>query len=99
MDCIKCNRSFSKEDLMASISGSINGDEYTDAYYLCPVCRAFTVAHWRDNFMGTENLDVSGPLEEKQGMQRVELIRRCSEPWDKKCRCAAHLAYFNDSLD
>lgn len=99
MDCMKCNRTFSKEDNIAAISGSIMGDEYTDVYYLCPSCRAFTVAHWRDNFTGTESMYASGPLEEEQGMERVALIRRCSEPWDKKCRCAAHRAYFGDSLD
>ena len=99
MNCKKCNRTFSKEDRLASMSGSIMGDEYTDAYYLCPVCRVFTVANWWDNFTGIETMDTSGPMEEHLGMERVELIRQCFRPWDKKCRCASHRAYFNDALD
>lgn len=99
INCMKCNRDLANEDCLAAMSGSIMGDEYTDCYYLCPACRSFTVAHWRDNFTGTETMHASGPLEESEGMKMVELIRECSEPWDKKCRCAAHLAYFGDSLD
>ncbi len=75
------------------------GDEYTDVYYLCPVCRAYTVAIWRDNFTGEETLRLSGPLSEQAGNERIALISRCSEPWDKKCRCDAHRAYFNNALD
>jgi hypothetical protein len=29
----------------------------------------------------------------------VELIKQCSEPWNKKCRCKAHQSYFQGSLD
>lgn len=99
MNCIKCNREFSKDDNLAAISGSIMGDEYTDVYYLCPVCDVFTVANWRDNFTGVETMNVSGPLEEHKGKELLELIRQCSRPWDKKCRCPAHREYFNDALD
>ncbi len=99
MNCIQCNRAFSEEDRVASISGSMMGDEYTDVYYLCPICRVFTVANWRDNFTGIETMVTSGPIDERTGMARIELIRRCSRPWDKKCRCPAHREYFNDALD
>jgi len=99
MDCVKCKRAFADEDRLAAMSGSIMGDECTDVYYLCPVCRTFTVASWRDDFTGDETVTISGPLEENMGMARVDLIRQCSEPWDKKCRCAAHREYFNDALD
>jgi hypothetical protein len=99
MNCLQCNREFLKEEQVASISGSIMGDEYTDAYYLCPVCRVYTVASWRDNFTGVETLNLSGPMSEQEGNQRVELIKKCSRAWDKKCRCKAHRAYFNNMLD
>jgi hypothetical protein len=99
MNCIKCNREFLNEELVASISGSIMGDEYTDSYFLCPVCLVYTVASWRDNFTGEETVNMSGPISEKEGIERIALIRKCPEPWDKKCRCKAHRAYFNDSLD
>ena len=99
MECIQCKRPFSPEKPIASISGSIMGDEHTDAYFLCPVCGVYTVVSWWDNFTGDETMSLSGPLSKQEGDERVELIRQCSEPWDKKCRCEAHLAYFNGTLD
>lgn len=99
MQCIQCKRLFLNEEQIASISGSIMGDEHTDAYFLCPVCGVYTVASWWDDFTGVESETVSGPKSRQEGDARVELIRQCSEPWDKKCRCEAHRKYFNDTLD
>jgi hypothetical protein len=75
------------------------GDEYTDSYYLCPVCRAYSVASWRDNFTGVETMSLTGPITEQEGNERIEIIQKCSRPWDKKCRCDAHREYFNNALD
>lgn len=99
MQCQQCHRSFLPEERIASISGSIMGDEHTDVYYLCPACGQYTVAHWWDNFTGLETVNVSGPLARAEGDRRIEVIRQCSRPWDKKCRCDAHRDYFNDTLD
>ena len=99
MQCKQCDRPFQREDWVASISGSIMGDEHTDTYFLCPVCRAYTVATDWDNFTGVETSSVSGPLPKVEGDERIGLIRQCAQPWDKKCRCAAHLAYFRNTLD
>lgn len=76
------------------------GDEYTEVYYLCPDCDLYTVAIWRDNFTtGEESVRLTGPILREEGDRRVSLIRMCSRPWDKKCRCEAHCAYFEGSLD
>lgn len=75
------------------------GDEHTDTYYLCPRCQVYTVVKYWDNFTGIESSTLSGPLALDRGNELVALIKQCSEPWDKKCRCAAHLAYFNNTLD
>ena len=99
MNCIQCTREFLKDERVASISGSIMGDEYTDVYYLCPVCRVYTVANWRDSFTGNETMTLSGPMADHEGHARVELIKTCSRAWDKKCRCEAHRDYFNNALD
>jgi len=99
LQCVKCGRPFLDEERITSISGSIMGDEYTDVYYLCPVCRVYSVATWRDNFTGIETMHLSGPVSMERGNELVEQIRKCSRPWDKKCRCEAHRSYFNDSLD
>jgi hypothetical protein len=75
------------------------GDEHRDSYFLCPRCGLYTVVSWRDNFTGVESVSLSGPESKQEGDERIALIRRCSEPWDKKCRCEAHRRYFNDTLD
>jgi hypothetical protein len=97
--CQQCGRPFQNEEQVASISGSIMGDEHTDAYFLCSGCGVYTVAQWCDNFTGEETLSLSGPLSKPEGDGRVALIRKCSQPWDKKCRCDAHRTYFNNTLD
>jgi hypothetical protein len=99
MHCIQCNRPFRDEERVASISGSIMGDEHTDAYFLCPLCEKYTVITWWDNFTGVESESRSGPKSREEGDRAVALMRQCSEPWDKKCRCEAHRRYFNDTLD
>ena len=99
MECQKCHRTFLDEDRITAISGSIMGDEVTDVYYLCPVCDQYTIATWWDDFTGEETLNISDPLPREKGDARIELIGQCSRPWDKKCRCAAHLEYYNNTLD
>jgi hypothetical protein len=98
-ECVQCKRAFSGDDCLASISGSIIGDEVTDSYFFCPGCGAHTKVSWWDSFTGVETMNVSGPLPKQDVRERVDLIRKCSSPWDKKCRCAAHREYFNDTLD
>lgn len=99
MQCQHCGRGFQSEDRAASISGSIMGDEHTDTFFLCPACNFYSVENYWDNFTGLESVSASGPLSREEGDDRVQLIRQCSRPWDKKCRCAAHTAYFRGSLD
>ncbi len=99
MECKQCNRPFQPEDWAAFMSGSIMGDEHTDTYYLCPVCHLYTVESCWDNFTGVETISVSGPLSKDEGDEAVAVIRKCSWPWDKTCRCPAHLAHFGKSLD
>jgi len=99
MQCKQCNRTFHSDEMVASISGSILGDEHIDSFYFCPTCQVYTVATLWDDFTGEETRSVSGPLSKREGDERVALIQRCPEPWDKKCRCAAHLTYFNNTLD
>lgn len=99
MECLSCNKPLANEDRVASISGSIMGDEYTDSYYLCQACQVYTVETWRERFCGDDTVSLSGPRSRQEGDKQVELIRKCSEPWDKKCRCEAHRAYFRSTLD
>jgi len=99
IQCLQCKRAFLEGERIASMSGSILGDECTDVWYLCPLCQVYTVAGWRDDFTGVESLRLDGPVGKEQGDQAVALIGKCCEPWDKKCRCEAHCLYFRDALD
>ena len=99
MQCQQCHKELSDPEWIASISGSILGDERTDVYYLCSVCGVYSLECWWDAFTGIETSSVRGPLEKSAGDALVEIIRQCAEPWDKKCRCDAHRRYFHDTLD
>lgn len=99
MQCKQCNKELSHAERIASISGSIMGDECTEVYYFCPACRVYSVESRWDDFTGMETSVTSGPVSQKEGDAIVERIRSCSEPWDKKCRCEAHRRHFNDHLD
>jgi len=70
IQCIQCKRPFLADDRIASMSGSIMGDECTDVYYLCPSCQVYTVASWRDNFTGVESMHLSGPVGKGKGRKR-----------------------------
>ncbi|MFH0872696.1 MAG: hypothetical protein V1878_09455 [bacterium] len=88
-----------KGKVTASISGSIMGDEYTESYFLCEACQTYTVQIWRERFCGEDSVRVDGPLPKAEGDAKVELINRCPEPWNKRCRCDAHREYFGSFLD
>ncbi len=99
--CSKCGRDFAGQERRpaASISGSIMGDEYTESYYFCDSCGMYTVEVYHDRFLGDGEVLVRGPVEKSEGDASVELIGKCPEPWNKKCRCSAHKSYFGDVLD
>jgi hypothetical protein len=101
IQCAKCSRELSGEEggRVASISGGIMGDECVETYYFCKPCGVYTVEVYWDCFMGGEEVSLRGPLPKDKGDEKIRLIGECSEPWDKKCRCDAHRAYFGDSLD
>ncbi len=100
--CSKCAKDLSgpaSKNPVVSISGSIMGDEYIESYYFCGECGVYTVEVYHDRFLNEEEVSMQGPVSKADGDAQVALIRQCSEPWNKKCRCKAHLAYFGNSLD
>lgn len=99
--CIKCKKEFSRtgNEFAASISGSIMGDEYIETYYFCENCRVYTREIYHDRFLGEEEIFLQGPISREQGDADVALIKKCSQPWNKKCRCKAHMEYFRGNLD
>lgn len=97
--CSQCGREFDKKERLASISGSVIGDEYIDSYYFCSQCDVYTVEVYHDRFLGEDDVSIRGPVPKSEGHAMVQLIRQCSEPWNKKCRCKAHQTYFQGWLD
>lgn len=100
--CSQCGKAFGEEDRdsrVASISGSIMGDEYIETYLFCDHCGMYTVDIYHDRFLGEDTVSVRGPLSKSEGDAKVELIKSCSQPWNKKCRCKAHREYFGGWLD
>ena len=100
--CSQCGEEFGESETfmrIASISGSVMGDEYTDSYFYCSRCGVYTVGNYHDHFMVEESVSFSGPVPKSKGDASVEIIKRCSKPWNKKCRCEAHVEYFGNSLD
>ena len=95
--CSQCGEEIEKP--VASISGSIMGDEYIDSYYFCGKCQFYTKEGVHDRFCGEESSNTGRPLTKAEGDAKVKLIKRCHTPWDKKCRCPAHKEYFGPSLD
>ena len=100
--CSKCGadpervKSFAR---IASISGSILGDEHIETLYYCQSCSCYTIEFFFDDFDGPGSAKVEGPITKERGDQLAALIARCGQPWDKKCRCPAHREYFGESLD
>jgi hypothetical protein len=102
INCLQCGKSLYAEGgpgPVVSISGGIMGDEYTDSYFFCPDCNVYTVEVYYDRFPGEGESSLKGPISKEEGDIYVRLIGECPEPWNKKCRCAAHRSHFNDSLD
>lgn len=100
--CLQCGNDLTGGEARqsaASISGSIMGDECTDSYFLCGRCGFYTIEVVREPFAGEEIISFRGPVSRSEGDEAVALIGRCSEPWDKKCRCEAHRSYFGEWLD
>jgi hypothetical protein len=101
-NCLQCGKSLEEEKkhgIIASISGSIMGDEMTETFFFCAACQVYSLEICHDRFCGETSVRMSGPLTKAEGDARVEIIRACSEPWDKKCRCEAHKTYFEGWLD
>ena len=98
--CSQCGEELGRKGMtgrVASMSGSIMGDECTESYYFCDRCGVYTVEIYWDMFSGGESVSINGPIPKAEGDAAVELIRQCSTPWDKKCRCSAHVSYFKGS--
>jgi hypothetical protein len=95
--CPRCGGAAAKP--VASMTGSIMGDEETESYYFCGPCQVYFIEYFRDSFTLGESARQSKELPKTVGDARIALVRRCETPWDKTCRCEAHKEYFGGWLD
>jgi hypothetical protein len=65
----------------------------------CGACEVYTLRLYRDVFVGPETARDSEPISKEEGDRRLAAIRSCPEPYDGRCRCDGHRAYFGDWLD
>lgn len=75
------------------------GDEYIESYYFCEPCGVYTVEVYHDRFLGEDEVSLRGPMSKERGDEKIEVIRQCPEPGNKRCRCDAHQSYFGRWLD
>ena len=102
VQCARCGVVISSEvggERLASISGSIFGDECTETWYYCAQCDVYTVEIYWDTFLGEDSASTRGPIPRADEDEQIALIRECTTPWLKTCRCPAHRAYFGNVLD
>jgi hypothetical protein len=100
--CTQCGRVLARQDVwspIASMSGSIMGDEHIESWFYCNRCGVYTVETYHDRFLGEDEITVRGPIPKEKGDAQVKLIRKCGRPSDKRCRCKAHREYFGSGLD
>ena len=99
IQCSKCGKDLGEGEErgpLASISAEIMGDEDTESWYFCPDCQVYTVEKYHDRFVGEDSVSIQGPIEKARGDAQVAIIRRCPNPWNKRCTCPAHREYFGN---
>jgi len=100
--CSNCGKELDDKDgknIIASISGSLMGDETIEFYFLCPACDRYTLKIVHDRFCGETTSRTEGSYIRAEIEDRIALINQCNESWNKKCRCDAHKKYFDGWLD
>jgi hypothetical protein len=75
------------------------GDEEIESWFYCPDCGVYTLRTSRDRFHGEEVVRPGAAIATEKAEQQLAIIRRCEQPWDKRCRCEAHREYFGGWLD
>ena len=101
-ECAKCGAVSGESDVftrVASISGSVMGDEYTSSFFYCAKCELYTIGQYHDHFGGEDTASFTGGVSKADAEPKIAIIRRCEEPTHKRCRCEAHIEYFGNSLD
>ena len=70
--CTACGRELGDDARVVSMSGSIQGDECTETWYLCPHCRVYSVEVYWDIFLGEDVVSARGPVDRAEGDEEVQ---------------------------
>ena len=66
------------------------GDEYIESYWYCDACEMYMKGNLRDPFHGEIKESGGGQLSKEKGDRLIDLISKCPDPSDERCRCPAH---------
>ena len=93
MHCIQCKAQWADhENMVASISLEVQGDEHSYTYWLCPACDVYTRMWFVDHFLGSDDAMTPVLLDRERGDAIVALIEKCPDPSWKRCKCDSHRA-------
>lgn len=93
MNCAECAKTLTNGPA-ASMASEVMGDEYTESLYFCDACQKYTKELRHDRFLGETDTMGSAPLSKSEGDRLVALSKKCRAPFNKRCHCAAHQAWF-----
>ncbi len=91
MHCKSCNADLGEaEGRVAFICAEVMGDEYIESYWYCDACEMYMKGNLRDPFHGEIKESGGGQLSKEKGDRLIDLISKCPDPSDERCRCPAH---------
>ncbi len=91
MHCQSCNSDLGgAEARVGFICAEVMGDEYIESYWFCEGCGLYMKGILRDPFHGEISERGGGQLSKEKGDRLIDQIRKCPDPSDERCQCAAH---------
>ncbi len=91
MHCQSCNSDLGgAEARVGFICAEVMGDEYIESYWFCESCGLYMTGNLRDPFHGEISERGGGQLSKEKGDRLIDQIRKCPDPSDERCQCAAH---------
>jgi hypothetical protein len=83
---------------MASMSGSILGDEFIESYFLCKKWWVYTVEIYQDRFSGEEKVSVQGPCPKPKVMPKSNLSGNAPSPGTRSAAALRTKPIWGDRL-
>ncbi|MEX2681208.1 MAG: hypothetical protein Q6373_006385 [Candidatus Sigynarchaeota archaeon] len=96
--CLAC--ASGSVERIGSISRLAQGNEEIYTLYRCHDCGNYLLDCYEDIFMPVNDQPdphwTRGPFDKAKGELLGRLIKKCPDPKDKFCNCAAHVQFFDE---